>query len=107
MQLSHYVGRASHTHDMATRRLLTPGQWTRLPFERTRMTGRRLLPGSRLLVTLDVLKDAQHQVNHGTGRDVSDETVADAGEPLQVDWRSGSVIRVPLRDSEADPHVSQ
>lgn len=107
MQLSYYVGRASHAPDMTTRRLLTPGEWTRLPFERTRMTGRRLQPGSRLLVTLDVLKDAQHQVNHGTGQDVSDETVADAGEPLQVDWSSDSVIRVPLRDSESGLQVNE
>lgn len=107
MQLSYYVGRASHAHDMAARQLLTPGEWTRLPFERTSMTGRRLQPGSRLLVTLDVLKDAQHQVNHGTGQDVSDETVADAGEPLQVDWRSDSVIRIPLQASEASPQVSE
>ncbi len=38
-----------------------------------------------------------HQVNHGTGRDVSDETVADAGEPLRVDWHSDSVLAIPLR----------
>lgn len=102
MQLTYYVGRASHVRDMTERSLLEPGQWTLLPFERTRMTGRRMAPGSRLLVVVDVLKDAWHQVNHGTGRDVSDESTADAGEPLRIDWHSDSVIRVPVRFHAGD-----
>ncbi|WP_422506092.1 CocE/NonD family hydrolase [Stenotrophomonas sp. GZD-301] len=103
MQLSYFVGRASHARDMSTRMLLTPGAWTPLPFERTRMTARRTAPGSRLVVVVDVLKDAMHQVNHGTGRDVSDESVADAGEPLRIDWRSDSMIRIPVRSTDAGP----
>lgn len=97
MQLSYYLGRASYAVDTTTRHLLQPGQWTRLPLQRTRMTGRRMAAGSRLLVIVDVLKDAQHQVNHGTGRDVSDESVADAGEPLRIDWHPDSTLRIPLR----------
>ncbi|HSX65837.1 MAG TPA: CocE/NonD family hydrolase [Pseudoxanthomonas sp.] len=102
MQLTYYVGRASHVRDMTERTLLEPGEWTLLPFERARMTGRRLAPGSRLLVVVDVLKDAWHQVNHGTGRDVSDESSADAGEPLRIDWHSDSVVRVPMKAHDAD-----
>ncbi|HHA2626137.1 CocE/NonD family hydrolase [Stenotrophomonas maltophilia] len=97
MQLSYYMGRASHVRDPGTRQLLQPGQWTHLPFDRTRMVARRLAAGSRLLVKVDVLKDAMHQVNHGSGRDVSDESAADAGTPLQVDWHSDSVLTIPLR----------
>ena len=97
MQLSYYMGRASHVRDPSTRQLLQPGQWTHLPFDRTRMVARRLAAGSRLLVKVDVLKDAMHQVNHGTGRDVSDESAADAGAPLQVDWHSDSVLTIPLQ----------
>lgn len=97
MQLSYYMGRASHVRDPSTRQLLPPGQWTHLPFDRTRMVARRLAAGSRLLVKVDVLKDAMHQVNHGTGRDVSDESAADAGAPLQVDWHSDSVLTIPLQ----------
>lgn len=97
MQLSYYVGRASYAADMTTRHLLIPGQWTHIPLQRTRMTGRRLAEGSRLLVVVDVLKDAEHQVNHGTGKDVSDESVADAGVPLRIEWSDESVLRIPLR----------
>jgi uncharacterized protein len=36
------------------------------------------------------------QVNYGTGKDVSDESIADAREPLQVQWRNDSVVHVPI-----------
>ncbi|TWT17878.1 CocE/NonD family hydrolase [Luteimonas marina] len=97
MQLSYYVGRASYARDMTRRELLVPGEWTTLPFERTRMTARRMPAGNRLLVVLDVLKDAHHEVNMGTGGMVADESITDGGTPLAVDWHSDSVIRVPLR----------
>jgi uncharacterized protein len=103
MQLSYYMGRASYVLDPATRQLLPPRRWTQLPFDRTRMVSRRIAAGSRLLVKVDVLKDAMHQVNHGTGREVSDESIADAGEPLQVDWHSDSVLTIPLRPADAAP----
>ncbi|GHD64601.1 hypothetical protein GCM10007164_00510 [Luteimonas padinae] len=97
MQLSYYVGRASYARDMAQRELLVPGEWTTVPFERTRMTGRRMDAGSRLLVVVDVLKDPWHQLNLGTGKDVSDESIVDAGQPLTIEWHPDSLIRVPLQ----------
>lgn len=100
MQLSYYMGRASYVRDPTTRHLLQPGQWIHLPFDRTRMVARRLAAGSRLLVKVDVLKDAMHQVNHGTGRDVSEESAADAGIPLQVEWHSDSVLTIPLQAAD-------
>lgn len=50
----------------------------------------------RLLVVLDVNRGPGAQVNYGTGRDVSDESIADAKEPLQIEWRSDSYVRVPI-----------
>lgn len=37
------------------------------------------------------------QVNYGTGKDVSDESVADARQPLEVQWYSDSFVKVPIR----------
>jgi hypothetical protein len=48
-----------------------------------------------LLVTVN--KNAFAQVNYGTGKDVSDESVADAQEPLEVRWYTDSFVRVPIR----------
>jgi uncharacterized protein len=95
--LSYFVGRASYAADPTTRHLLTPGIVATIPIERTRMTSRQLRAGSRLLVVLDVNKDGNHQVNHGTGRDVSDESAADGRVPLTVRWLNDSYIEVPIR----------
>lgn len=95
-QLSYIIGRASHADDMATRRLLTPGRKAVIRFDRTRMTSRQLQPGSRLVATVSVNKNAYAQVNHGTGKDVSDESIADAGAPTRVQWHTESRIHVPI-----------
>jgi uncharacterized protein len=95
--LTYVLGRASYAADMSQRRLLEPGQITTVPFTRSRMTSRRLSPGSRLMVVFDINKDSFHQVNHGTGRDVSDESAADAGGPLRLQLLPGSAVEVPIR----------
>jgi putative CocE/NonD family hydrolase len=95
--LSYYLGRASYAHDMAMRRLLEPGRIADIPFERTPPVSRQLSRGSRLLVALTVNKSAWAQVNHGTGKDVSEESVADAGEPLRVRWHNDSYVVVPIQ----------
>ena len=94
--LTHYLGRASYAEDMSVRRLLTPGQAVELPFERTPPTSRQLAKGSRLLVLLTVNKSAWAQVNHGTGGDVSDESIEDATDALEVRWHNDSYVVVPV-----------
>ena len=94
--LTHYLGRASYAEDMSVRKLLTPGEAAELPFERTPPTSRQLSRGSRLLVLLTVNKSAWTQVNYGTGKDVSDESIADATEALEVLWHNDSYLVVPV-----------
>src|SRR5262249_20945429 len=101
--LTYYLGRASYASDMTRRRLLTPGRIERVPFERTRMVSRQLSPGSRLVVVLNVNKSGFAQVNHGTGKDVSDESIADAGAPLRVEWLGDSFVKTPLRHGAPVP----
>jgi predicted acyl esterase len=95
--LSYYLGRASYARDMSKRVLLTPGKRTLIPFERTPLISRRMSAGSRLLVMLTVNKNSFAQINYGTGKDVSDESIADAKEPLQVRWYNDSTS--PCRSS--------
>jgi putative CocE/NonD family hydrolase len=92
--------RASFAEDPAKRRLLTPGKPAKVKFETT-MVSRQMLPGSRLLVLLDANKNPMAQVNHGTGKDVSDESVADAGDPLKIEIQGGSYFEIPLDNSFA------
>ena len=95
--LSYIIGRASYAKDMSVRKLLAPGQVQTIPFEKTRLTGRKLSRGSRLLVTLNINKNQFAQINCGTGKDVSDEDIRDAGIPLKIDWRNDSFVRIPVR----------
>lgn len=94
--LSYFLGRASYATDMSIRKLLTPGKTEAIPFDRTRMVSRRLMKGSRLLVVLNINKNPYAQVNYGTGKDVSKETIRDAGEPLTIKWYTDSYIKIPV-----------
>lgn len=92
--LGYSLNRASYVKDATRRNLLTPGKRVRLPFS-TSLVSRRLSPGSKLLVLVDANKHPMAQINYGTGKDVSDETVTDAGAPLEIRITSGSFIDVP------------
>ena len=94
--LSYFLGRASYANDMSVRRLLTPGKLESIPFNKTRMVSRKLSKGSRLLVLINVNKNAFAQINYGTGKDVSLEDINDAAEPLQVRWRNDSFVTIPI-----------
>ena len=95
--LSYYLGRASYARDLTTRHLLTPGKPETIPFERARMTSKLLAAGSRLVVVVNVNKNAFSEVNMGTGKTVADESVKDAGEPLHVQWSSDSFVKLQVR----------
>jgi len=90
-----YAFRASYARDRVQRRLLIAGVRQRLPFQSEKMIGRRLQAGSRLVLALGINKRADQQINYGAGNDVSEESVEDAGAPLQVRWHDGSFIEIP------------
>mgnify|MGYP003291096341 CR=1 FL=1 len=54
-------------------------------------------PDSRIVVLLNIIKAPSFQINYGTGKDVSDETIADAKVPLTIQWLDSSYIDVPVR----------
>jgi hypothetical protein len=95
--LSTYWTRASAVSDLVHPRLLTPGAREHLDFKSVRLTSRLLQPGSRIVVLINVLKQPDLQINYGTGADVSSETIADAKEPLRIDWFGDSFIDLPVR----------
>ena len=88
--------RASHVESVTERKLLTPGQPVRLRFKSIRLISRRLQAGSRLVVILGPIKGPVIQLNLGSGKDPSDETIADAGPPLRIELLSGSYMDVPI-----------
>ncbi|HET9391918.1 MAG TPA: CocE/NonD family hydrolase [Candidatus Rubrimentiphilum sp.] len=95
-QLSYFIGRASYANDMSKRVLLNPREVVTIPFDRTRVVSRQLSKGSRLLLTLDVNKNAFAEINYGTGGDVSREDVKDAKTPLKISWLTDSYVNIPV-----------
>jgi putative CocE/NonD family hydrolase len=94
--LSYYLGRASYAQDMSVRRLVRPGQVISIPVRRTPLVSRQLSKGSRILVLLTVNKNEFSQINYGTGKDVSDESIADAKAPLHIRWMTDSYLTIPM-----------
>jgi uncharacterized protein len=47
-------------------------------------------------MVLGVLRSPGQQINYGTGKDVNDETIADAGEPLTIRWSNRSYLELPV-----------
>lgn len=94
--LSYTVQRASYAADMSRRQLLTPDRVETIKLDNTLLVSRQLSKGSRLLVVVDVNRGPFAQVNYGTGRDVSDESIADATEPLRVEWFNDSHVDIPV-----------
>jgi hypothetical protein len=100
--LAYALHRASYIEDPTKRHLLSPGKLERLKFETT-WVSRQMQPGSRLLVLVDANKNPMAQINYGTGKDVSDESVKDAGGPLRIEIHAGSYFELPLDNSFGAP----
>lgn len=92
--LHSYLGRASYMADRSQRHLLTAGKAQVLAFDSQTVTARRIGAGSRIVAVVGVPRQPEIQINYGTGKDVSDETIADAGEPLRIEWKPDSWLEV-------------
>ncbi|MCK0068104.1 CocE/NonD family hydrolase [Kordiimonas laminariae] len=97
IHLASYMGRASYAADETKRHLLTPGEIESIEFNRTRMVSKRIAEGSRIAAIVNVNKNVIAQVNYGTGKDVSLESIKDAGEPLKLEWQNSSYLNLPIK----------
>jgi uncharacterized protein len=95
VQLAYDFERASLIKDRTRRILLEPGVPRRLRFQASLLMSCKFQKGSRLIVLLEAIKTPAAQINYGTGKDVSDETIADAGVPLTIKWLGDSFIDIP------------
>ncbi|MEN2401566.1 CocE/NonD family hydrolase [Flavobacterium sp. MC2016-06] len=94
--LSYFIGRASYAKDIATRNLLKPDKIESIPFSNTHLVSKQLRKGSRLLITLNVNKNPFSELNYGTGKVVTEETIKDAKEPLRIKWYNDSFVKIPI-----------
>lgn len=96
-QLTYYTERASYAKDMSVRQLLTPGNDEAIPFKQDYLFSRLVKQGCRLLLTVNVNKNAFAEMSYGTGKDVATESIADAGTPMKIQWLTSSYVRLRLR----------
>lgn len=94
--LTRYVGRASYAKNNSQRQLLKPGKKESIPFENTRFVSKQISKGSRLVILLNINKHPFEIINYGSGKEVADETMKDAGEPLNIKWYGESFIKIPV-----------
>jgi putative CocE/NonD family hydrolase len=94
--LSYIIGRASYTDDITNRKLLKPNEVESIAFSNTHLVSKKLSKGSRLLVYINVNKNPFSELNYGTGKIVSEETISDANEPLEVKWYNDSYVEIPI-----------
>jgi predicted acyl esterase len=94
--LTRYIGRASYAKDNSKRTLLKPNQKETISFSNTHLVSKKISKGSKLVILLNINKHPFEIINYGSGKNVADETIRDANEPLLIKWYSDSFIKVPI-----------
>lgn len=94
--LSTHMVRASYAKDNALRQLIEPGKIEQIPIKNSIFISKKIEKGSRLVLLAGVNKSPSWQINYGTGKDVSDETIKDSGEPLEIKWYNDSYVEIPI-----------
>ena len=84
MALNENLQRASYAENRAKRQLLQGNKIAQINLTNTFVTSRQLQKGSKIIVLLGINKNPSWQINYGTGKDVSKETIADAKEPFLI-----------------------
>ena len=96
MALNEVVQRASYAQDRSKRTLLQPWRVETINISNTFISSVQLPKGSRIVVVLGINKNPAWQINYGSGKDVSDETINDAGSPFDIKWYNSSWIKIPI-----------
>ncbi|RUT68365.1 CocE/NonD family hydrolase [Flavobacterium cupreum] len=98
--LSYFIGRASYSNDITQRKLLKPHVIETISFSNTHLVSKQLNKGSRLLIYLNVNKNPFSELNYGTGKTVTEETIKDAKIPLKIKWYNDSFVKIPILKSQ-------
>lgn len=94
--LSNNLQRASHSKDKSKRQLLTPDKIETINMTNNFITSKQLQKGSQIVIVIGINKNPNWQINYGTGKDVSEETIKDAEIPLEIQWYNNSSITIPV-----------
>ena len=95
--------RASYLRDPARRHLLAPGTAEWLAFASRRITAVRVESGARLVMVLRVSKLPDREINYGSGRAVSAESIAAGRTPVKLSLLRGGYLDLPITEESAEP----
>lgn len=94
--LNSNLQRASFDKNNNQRKLLKPNSQQTVVMNQNYLTCKQLEKGSKIIIAIGINKDPNWQINYGTGKDVSTETIEDAKEPFIIEWSSDSSITIPV-----------
>jgi len=94
--LNNNLQRASFNENSNKRNLLKPNRIATIQMNRNYLTCKKLEKGSQIIIAIGVNKDPNWQINYGSGKDVSQETIEEAKEPFIIEWHSDSTITIPI-----------
>ncbi|MBC8985068.1 CocE/NonD family hydrolase [Pedobacter sp. N36a] len=94
--LSGTIHRASYANNSRKRKLLRPGKMESIPVQ-GKFISKKIPKGSRLILAISPLNNVFVEVNHGTGKSVSNETIKDADTPLTIHWSGKSNLQIPIK----------
>ena len=94
--LSTHIVRASYAKNNEKRQLLEPNKTEQIPINNSYFMSKKIEKGSKLLLLVGISKNPNWQINYGSGKDVSDETIKDSGEPLEIKWYNDSYVEIPV-----------
>jgi hypothetical protein len=95
--------RVSYLRDPGRRRLLAPGAAHWLDFTSARLTAVRVESGARLVMVLRVSKLPNREINYGSGRAVSGESIAAGRIPVKLSLLRGSYLNLPITEESSAP----
>jgi len=94
--LSNYIGRASYAKNKEQRELLIPNKLTTIGFDNTSIICKKIAKESKIVIVINANKNPYGQINYGTGKDVSRESINDATSPLELKINTESKIIIPI-----------
>ncbi|WP_415325474.1 CocE/NonD family hydrolase [Chryseobacterium sp. MMS23-Vi53] len=95
-----YVSRASFAKNKEKRNLLMPGKIETIPIIANDFTSKKIDKGSKLVLMIGVVKNPYWQINYGSGKEVSEETISDAKDPLKIKLYNSSYVEIPILQKE-------
>jgi hypothetical protein len=78
------------------KRTWSPGEEQTLEITTAAFSAKQVLPGSRLVVNLDIYKDYAAEINYGSGKRVCNETPADYSGSTSIKISGNSLIEIPV-----------